>query len=191
MLHGLAGQLTPTQSKHIQHFVYRTYHARQQLRNLIDYARLQTLPPDALTCFELHTLLKPKLVTIPYSTNLIWEIPLDLPPIYSSRLYVAQAVLNLVMNALEATKGGAVMLRASVHDDTIGITVTDTGNGISAQAFPHIHEPFFQGIPRPDHLGLGLTVAQEQIRLQGSALNIKSAESGGTRVSFNTQIFKP
>jgi signal transduction histidine kinase len=142
-----------------------------------------------MTIFNLNTLLKDSIISQQHSAIVEWCIPENLPDVYSNRHYVSRSVINLVSNAMAATDTGNVRIEA-VHDsDWIRISVTDTGSGICPTQTNHIMQPFYQIKSNPDQLGLGLTVACEHIRLQGSTLEIRSVEGKGVTACFDVPIF--
>jgi signal transduction histidine kinase len=90
---------------------------------------------------------------------------------------LAQALLNLVLNALAHTPdGGRVELGARAVDDGVEIRVRDTGPGIPAEARARIFEPFHT---RGIGAGLGLAVVRRIARDLGWALAVDDADGGG------------
>ncbi len=87
-----------------------------------------------------------------------------------------QALLNLAMNAIEASSPGAtVVLRGRRLRDEIRIEV-ENGNGpIPAEAVEFIFEPFFT--TRPEGTGLGLAIARNSARGHGGDLILSRNES--------------
>ncbi len=99
-----------------------------------------------------------------------------------------QVVLNLLSNALKFTPtGGRVSVDARPDGNSVLITVSDTGVGISAKDLPRLGDPFFQArsaYDRPsDGTGLGLSVVRGLVGLHGGSISIESAPEQGTRVT--------
>ena len=99
-----------------------------------------------------------------------------------------QIVLNLLSNALKFTPaGGHVAIDARPDGNSVLITVSDTGVGISARDLPRLGDPFFQAraaYDRPnDGTGLGLSVVRGLVGLHGGSIAIESAPGQGTRVT--------
>jgi signal transduction histidine kinase len=96
---------------------------------------------------------------------------------------------NLLDNALRFTPpGGSVTVSAQAEDESVRISVRDTGRGIAAVDVPHIFEQFFQAdqgdeISR-NGLGLGLYVSRQLITRQGGEMTAESRLGEGTTVSF-------
>lgn len=184
ILEGLVGEITVEQQATLQTVIYKTNHLRRQIVNLIDYARLRAFPPEPNAQFALHSALKPRIIVMPGSKAIRWNIPEDLPEINASRLYITNTVVNLIANALEATPNGDVSVSAKLVDEAITVQVEDAGHGMSEEIQQAMRDLFYQAQPTPDQLGIGLTIASEQMRLQGSELKITSVEGKGTRASF-------
>ena len=96
---------------------------------------------------------------------------------------LAQVVRNLLDNASKYTpEGGEIELSAGVSDRELVISVSDNGIGITAQALPHIFEPFVQGAhamaSQGAGLGIGLTVARALAQAHGGSVIASSAGSG-------------
>ena len=99
---------------------------------------------------------------------------------------IRQVVANLVGNATDALgEGGRLLLRTAPARDPgtgspgIVITVADTGSGISADALPHIFEPFFSTKGNTG-TGLGLWVSLEIVERHEGTLRVKSRKGAGT-----------
>ncbi len=91
-----------------------------------------------------------------------------------------QVVGNLLDNASRYTQeGGHISLSVEAAADTLTLTVSDNGIGISAQMLPHIFEPFVQDAQALGFsgvgLGIGLTVARALVQAHGGTLAANSA----------------
>ncbi|MFL5560159.1 MAG: sensor histidine kinase [Gemmatimonadaceae bacterium] len=101
----------------------------------------------------------------------------------ADREKLRQVLLNLLSNAIRYTpSGGRVTISAAARDDqTVAITVSDTGIGIAADEQEKVFEPFVQ-LDRSltkvrDGIGLGLAISRDLARGMGGEITI---ESGGT-----------
>ena len=106
------------------------------------------------------------------------------PPVEAGATALREAVVALVLNAVEAmSAGGTLTLRTRTHDDGAELILVDTGEGIAPEIRPRIFDPFFT--TRPGHLGLGLTVAEAVVLRAGGRLELdRAGASGGTRVTL-------
>ena len=97
---------------------------------------------------------------------------------------------NLLNNAIKFTDSGSVTLGVSLDSDTVVISVTDTGVGISEAKLNLIWDEFRQaseGYNRGfEGTGLGLTIAKKYAELMNGSISVKSMLDKGTtfRVSF-------
>ncbi|MEP7381504.1 MAG: ATP-binding protein, partial [Gemmatimonadota bacterium] len=94
-----------------------------------------------------------------------------------------QAVLNLAVNAIEATaKGNEVFVEAyEAHDRDATvciIEVRDTGAGIAADQLEQVFQPFFT--TKATGTGLGLSIAENVIQSHHGRIDVHSAVGAGT-----------
>lgn len=111
-----------------------------------------------------------------YAINVDLQLT-KLPLIRADRALIQQALLNLVLNAVEAMPDGGVLTLASgVEGDHISITVKDTGRGIPAGIQDKVFDPFFT--TREDGTGLGLSIVYNIINLHNGNVGFASDEQG-------------
>lgn len=92
--------------------------------------------------------------------NISLQTQFDAAPdaIHGSDIQLEQALLNLLLNAVEATPaGGAISLRTYNHAAQVRIEVRDSGPGIPPEDLDRIFEPFYSTKARGSGLGLGIT----------------------------------
>jgi signal transduction histidine kinase len=97
---------------------------------------------------------------------------------------LAEALGNLVTNAIESTSsGGAVIVTSSESADGGQVwTVRDTGPGIPPQLMPSVGVPFFSR--RAGGSGLGVAIARDIVAQHGGSVCIESLLGSGTTVSI-------
>lgn len=108
----------------------------------------------------------------------------DVPSLAADRWRVQQAVIQLLLNALDAVAEDAgeqplVEVRTRATDTQVIISVSDPGEGIAAEHLNHVFEPFFT--TRPGHRGLGLAVAAGAARDHGGDIRVYSKLGEGAR----------
>ncbi len=117
----------------------------------------------------------------------------DLPLVRADRDRLQQVLLNMVDNALKFTPptGLIELIAARADQDAVIIQVRDNGQGIPAEAIPHVFERFYRCDPsrsRPPQQtggsGLGLAIAKELIEAQKGSLAIKSEQGEGTTLTI-------
>lgn len=115
--------------------------------------------------------------------------PADLPTLYADERKVKQILLNLLSNSIKFTpSGGSITIDASfTPDGDLGLSVTDTGIGMSAADIPKALTPFGQidsSLARAhEGTGLGLSLCKALTELHGGVLWIESEPGVGTRVT--------
>ncbi len=122
--------------------------------------------------------------------GLRWEthVPADLPVIYADPERLAQALGNLLNNAIKYTPyGGTVSVSAGVEGGDVWFRVSDTGPGIAPQDRARIFEPFYRGktLRRfPQGLGLGLTIAHDLVTAHGGRIDLDSTPGLGSHFTI-------
>lgn len=93
---------------------------------------------------------------------------------------VKEAVLNLVLNALDATaRGGTVRVSWARAEGAVEVTVEDTGRGMSEAVVRRAGEAFFT--TREGGTGLGVRLARRVAEEHGGSLVFESEAGKGTR----------
>jgi len=90
---------------------------------------------------------------------------------------LAQALLNLCKNAIEAMpQGGTLIISGSRAESSVSLAISDTGMGIPKEL--NILEPFTT--TKESGTGLGLAIVQQIISAHGGTLTYTSAPGEGT-----------
>jgi PAS domain S-box-containing protein len=106
-------------------------------------------------------------------------LPIDVPEVYVDRALLKQAVLNLVLNALEAMpSGGRLQLMLSRRGEMAEISVGDTGKGIPPENKQKIFQLFFT--TRPGGSGIGLASTFRIVQLHNGSIDFTSEVGRGT-----------
>ncbi len=118
--------------------------------------------------------------------GLAWDtdIPADLPRVLIDPDRMAQALGNIVSNAIKYTpEGGSVAVLAGTTDKVVWISVQDTGPGIAPEEQARIFIPFYRSAASsrfPQGMGLGLSIARDLITAHGGHITLKSAPGHGS-----------
>jgi PAS domain S-box-containing protein len=106
-------------------------------------------------------------------------LPIDVPEVYVDRALLKQAVLNLVLNAVDAMpSGGQLRLMLSRRGEMAEITVGDTGKGIPLENRQKIFQLFFT--TRPGGSGIGLASTFRIVQLLNGSIDFTTEIGGGT-----------
>jgi signal transduction histidine kinase/CheY-like chemotaxis protein len=125
--------------------------------------------------------------------DIIVELPAGEAAVDGDAGALAQALLNLCINAQDAMPGGGRLsvrlaeLASAAADERAGapdqgcwqIEVADTGIGMDAATRERIFDPFFSTKPHALGTGLGLSMVDSIAREHGGFVNVESSPGGG------------
>jgi len=108
----------------------------------------------------------------------------DLPPLRADPGQLQQVLVNLVMNALDASAaGGAVVVRARrAASGAVVLEVQDDGSGIEPDSRAQVFDPFYTTKKRGQGTGLGLWVVAQLVRAHAGEIDLDSTPGAGTLV---------
>jgi len=159
------------------------------VRNLLDFARQR---PVDLRDVDLHSALEESLHLIDHQIELqglTLDADLDGRPIVRADFgQLRQAFVNILLNAVEASKRGDT-LRVRALTDASGfvvVSVTDTGIGIDEADLHRILDPFFT--TKEKGTGLGLSVVYGIVEGLGGKIEIESRKGQGTTVRIRLPL---
>ena len=116
------------------------------------------------------------------------DVEPSLPLILGDRIQLQQCVMNLVVNALEATelaqseKREVVLRCASENNGWLSISVRDSGRGIDKSVQEKLFDPFIS--TKPNGMGMGLLVTQSIINGHGGRVWGSSNPDVGSTFAF-------
>jgi signal transduction histidine kinase len=110
------------------------------------------------------------------------ELSGDLPEVVGDKARLEDAFLNLFINAAHAMNGkGTLTIRTRLsRNNSVKISVSDTGKGIDKENLPHIFEPFFTTKEPGQGTGLGLSIVYGIIRKHNGFIDAESEPGKGT-----------
>jgi len=148
---------------------------------------------------NIHELVEETLVMLnpifqQHGLKVITDLAKSLPTLRGDDDSLQRVLVNLLDNAVNATKAGGLLKIAARESRTsefkspgIIMEITDTGAGIPAELLPKIFELFVTTKPSGKGTGLGLVVCQEIIKAHRGTIDIESQVGQGTCV----RIFLP
>jgi two-component system, sensor histidine kinase ChiS len=120
----------------------------------------------------------------------------DVGLVHSDPDRLRQVIMNLIGNATKFTESGSITLSLrSDADDTVVLSIADTGIGIPAADLPHIFDEFRQverqGGEAAEGTGLGLAIARKTVELLGGELSATSDVGVGTTFIVRLSVAAP
>ncbi len=103
------------------------------------------------------------------------------PLVRGDRGQLELVIINLAVNARDAMPGGGritIATHAAGRNESVRLTVSDTGSGISPDVLPRIFEPFFT--TKSNGTGLGLATSHEIVTRNGGRIEVESRAGQGT-----------
>jgi two-component system, OmpR family, phosphate regulon sensor histidine kinase PhoR len=111
-----------------------------------------------------------------------------LPVINIDKDRIRQTLTNLVHNAIKFNHpAGKVLISTVVNKESVVVSVSDTGIGISKEDLPHIFERFYKADKARSQSGsgLGLAIAKHTIQAHGGNISVTSEEGKGADFTFS------
>jgi signal transduction histidine kinase len=113
----------------------------------------------------------------------------DLPQGKMDQEKIRQVIINLVLNAIQATENGKITISSSYHAGEkpyLELVVSDTGVGISGENLEKLFNPFFT--TKDEGTGLGLMTCYYIIDQHRGNIDVQSKLGKGTQVIFQIPI---
>jgi two-component system NtrC family sensor kinase len=105
----------------------------------------------------------------------------DIPQVDCYAGQLNQVWMNLLANAAHAVRdGGEVNIFTELKEESVLVTIADTGCGISPEHLSRIFDPFFTTKPVGEGTGLGLSVTYGIIERHGGSIQVASTLGAGT-----------
>ncbi len=114
-----------------------------------------------------------------------------IPKIYGWSSLLVEALLNLLLNAIEAISwemGGEIVIHSFVDGNWLKIRISDSGMGMSEETRRRLFNPFFTTKKENGH-GLGLISSQKIVKKHGGFIEIESATERGTTALLSLPLF--
>lgn len=123
------------------------------------------------------------------STDIILDVPQDLPFLRCDSVLIERVIINLLENAVKYSPSDAsIKLSAQVKDQMMHVMIADEGEGIPAEQRSNVFDPFYRLRPSVAGSGLGLTICRSIVGVHGGAIWIEPSFGVGTTVCFTLPL---
>ncbi len=199
---GSLGEINPEQQRHVHSILTSSRRLVKLVNDILNFSimiqgriDLSMIPVNVHAITEaVITLSEPLVKQRSKSLQLINSVNKQYPPVNADANRLHEILLNLVDNAIKFTHQGKIEIQANVVDDTMKITVSDTGIGIARNKLNSIFEVFNQadGTIEREYggTGLGLSICKKLVELHKGKLEVISILDEGSHFSFTLPIFK-
>jgi two-component system, NtrC family, sensor histidine kinase HydH len=155
------------------------------ITDLLEFARPMTIQkkPASLRALIQHSLNTIRQQALEKGIQIQAGLPADPTEIPMDPDKINQVLLNLYLNALEATAPGGTLSVELAHardGKGIRIAVKDTGAGIRREDLAHVFDPYFT--TRPSGTGLGLAIVHKIMESHRGEVRVESEPGRGTTV---------
>jgi len=175
---------------HIGQEAFRAGEIIRRLRHLVRKKTPGTLPVqiseiihETVALFKAQNVIADGLVHVTVAD--------DIPTVQADSVQIQQVLLNLLMNACDATEAEserppAILVDAAYENGVVTVAVSDNGIGIGSPNPDSIFEPYFT--TREKGTGLGLAISRTIIETHGGKITAENASPHETRIVFTLPV---
>ncbi len=187
----------PAESKEMLQVVLdETDRLNAVVSQFLDYARPFELTRDVdhINALVAHVLVLVRAQGLSKGVTIVDDLAGDLPALPLDRTRLAQVLLNLCQNGLQAMPSGGtlrVITRRRVNranDPVVEIAVSDTGVGIDPADTEKLFVPFFT--TKKEGTGLGLPICQRIVQAHGGEIDVHSVHGRGATFTVRLPLSK-
>jgi two-component system NtrC family sensor kinase len=181
-------EIPPQVKDNLELIVAETGRCAKIVRGLLEFAR-ESVPekkPVVINSIIEQTLELVYHQSIFQDVEIICQLGEDIPQVELDADQWQQVFVNMIINAGQAMPQGGTLTIATHFlgaENSVRITIEDTGTGISQENLDRIFDPFFTTKAQKG-FGLGLSVTYGIIQNHGGKVDVQSTEGKGTRFSI-------
>lgn len=199
ILNGKAGPTTNTQQEYLEISLRNVEKLVTLIENLLDFSRLHRGDERLVfDTFDLVDCAKASIQIIkPVADSRNIRIELDVPDsgvlVEGDKAKMGQVFNNLLSNAVKFNdEGGSVAIVMQKTGRSVEVSVSDTGIGIPEEALDKVFTRFYQydgsSTRKYGGTGIGLSIAQDIVRLHGSSITVTSERKKGSTFRFELNL---
>ena len=115
------------------------------------------------------------------------ELAAGIPRVWGDRVQLQQVMVNLIMNAVDATRAISdgpreILIRSAKEAESVVVFVEDSGTGFTPGQMQRMFEPFFS--TKPQGIGIGLSISRSIVKSHGGKLSASSRTPRGAKFAF-------
>lgn len=178
----------------VEKIMKASLHAREVVKKLMLFAR--QLPPQK-TRVNLNQIVEESLYFLESRCSkegikVLRLLSSDLPEVIADPAQMAQVLVNIAVNAIQAMpNGGRLTIQTKASDKFVSLIIEDTGVGMTENIMRQIFLPFFTTKDVSKGTGLGLPVVHGIVTSHGGSINVDSKVGQGTRFKIQLPIAEP
>jgi len=200
LIEGLVGQLNEKQLKYLHRINANADRLTRMISDLLDLSRIEAgkipinlgevnlskLASDVIDQYQLLAQGKGQALDGRFAKGDLW--------ILADGDRLTQILTNLVHNAIKFTPpGGSIRITtARISENSVMMSVSDTGQGIPEEAIPKLFDPFYQAHRQQEigtkGLGLGLAIVKNLVDLHEGAIAVECGKEQGTTFKVTLPI---
>lgn len=199
ILNGKAGPTTNTQQEYLEISLRNVEKLVTLIENLLDFSRLHRGDERLVfDTFDLVDCAKASVQIIkPVADSRNIRIAMDVPDtgvlVEGDKAKMGQVFNNLLSNAVKFNdEGGLVTITMQKTGRSVDVSVKDTGIGIPEEALDKVFTRFYQydgsSTRKYGGTGIGLSIAQDIVRLHGSSITVSSERKKGSTFRFELSL---
>lgn len=162
----------------------------QKVRSMLHFSRPETGSRNPLL---IHTIIEETLQLYHHQLtrqHITLDLTLDKSlTLYANREAMVSILNNLLLNAIEACHSqGQIMIQTTQIDQTLQLSIADSGIGIAASELGKIFEPFYT--TKPEGSGIGLATVHQLVQDLGGKIRVSSRPNEGTEFILEFPLAK-
>jgi len=192
LLSGKAGPLTEKQAEYMGMMSDELAKLEKLITNFLEFSRLESKEYKPVPIpFNIEKNIKRLIEAAAIEAEkkdirIFFEIPDDTPAtVIADSVQVDRVIANLLDNAIKYTDPHGTVTVSLLHrEQDILVQVRDTGIGIREDQIPHIFDAFYRVTRDSRGSGLGLSIVESIVRLNGGKIWVESTYGKGSSFSF-------
>ena len=163
-------------------------------RQISEFSMPQSTKPEA-ELLDLNNLIRSTAKFISFdrrfsSIDMVLNLDAQLPAVYAVGDHITQVIMNLLINAADASEGRTdprprIVISTSRYEKGVTATVTDNGVGMDKVTLGRVFEEYFTTKPMGKGSGIGMAISKSLIESGGGDINIESELGIGTTVTLH------